>query len=372
MTDSFLKSEDKERQRQKSQIEPGTHAKELNPYWKTGAGAGAGSPSADQVHKSPGQGSGAWTRIKLQRTLVAVSRGEVLLEQAAVERFGSLQAFESLCRQHNLSPDGGSAAPMRDDRPRFVPKPMDREYFEDSGDQGNARRKREKCLDPMEAVKLRKLQEYGCKMCAAETCELCAVDSAPNSKVVGESDGFFVLRLDRPFAHLRIVPKDHDPSFAQLPRDSLLELARLKCAITAMLTSLDTQPLFIEVSRRPDSARQHAAVDCFAIGTDTLDVDPEVYFRKVLFEAESYWAEGQHRPVISCPSGDIRSVLPRTRAFPYVHVEVLGADGGIQMSLLHVVDDPRCFPESWARETAAKLDPSLSQRELPCDVALDI
>ena len=71
---------------------PGQHAKELNPFWKSG---GNGLPTSQSTSKNVGP-SADWLERSLKRMQEQSAESGRSLESIASERYGSLQAFQSL------------------------------------------------------------------------------------------------------------------------------------------------------------------------------------------------------------------------------------------------------------------------------------
>lgn len=72
------------------------HPRELNPQLR---------PDKDKPVTSSSSSSSSWQRMLVQRSLDRVKRGEVGLEEVAVERFGSMEAFEDACKTSGIRID---------------------------------------------------------------------------------------------------------------------------------------------------------------------------------------------------------------------------------------------------------------------------
>ncbi|XP_066943076.1 CWF19-like protein 2 isoform X2 [Macrobrachium rosenbergii] len=94
---SRRKEKEEEKRRKQEADKPGSHARELNPYYKNG---GCGLPEEDQLvnkSSSPAVGLDAtWLRKALQRAKEQAQLENKTLEEIAAQRWGSLEKFNEL------------------------------------------------------------------------------------------------------------------------------------------------------------------------------------------------------------------------------------------------------------------------------------
>ena len=100
--------EEKELKRQeeakKAEQKPGSHARELNPFWKDG---GTGLPEEKAVSEAKpkaGDGGKSWLRRAYKRAVEQAAEESRSLEEVAAERWGSLERIHSMLRAAGINP----------------------------------------------------------------------------------------------------------------------------------------------------------------------------------------------------------------------------------------------------------------------------
>jgi len=314
MTDGFLKEKDRRLQQQTT---PGTHGRELNPYWERGDG----TPNERTNAASSPTTVNPWLKMKVKRTLESIESGETSLEKAAIERFGTLRDFEDLCRRC-----GFKLPTVRSSTQASAI--FDTEDVREEEKRAEANEKMMKYLKK----KKQKGEQEECKYCSPQN-------------VLSEADYTFLAVPEKPInsLHFVIVPKCHEESTIDCDASVLNEVRNYKKSLIRLYAAADCLPIFIELRRRVGDQRQHVHIECF--GIPSSDMDLSIYFRKALSEAESYWAT--HKAIIECPDGLARA-LPR-RPFPIIHVDLWTE------SFAHIIEDDRCFPSDWPSNTTCKL-----------------
>lgn len=315
MTDSFFKKQDKSQNKASTTI-PGSHERELNPFWERNNGI-----PVTNTRSSESTFLNSWTKMKVKRALESIERNETSYEQAAMERFGSTEEFDRLCRLCGFKVERQSKTRL------LVPKPSQLKTED----------------EPMSIVNKKK-SNFSSQKSTRRTfeCLFCEVD--PES-IVSEADYTFLVTPQRPISplHFIIVPKCHEESTIECAAIVLNEIRNYKKSLIKLFAENGCLPVFIEMRRRARDSSQHVHVECFGVPEEQVDLS--MVFRKSIAEAESYWAT--HQAIIECPDG-LAKALPR-RPFPFIHIDLW------LESFAHIIEDDRWFPPEWPSETVKKV-----------------
>nr|XP_027224653.1 CWF19-like protein 2 isoform X1 [Penaeus vannamei] len=138
------KAKEEEEARKREANKPGSHARELNPYFKNG---GTGLPEEESQQNASVGLDGAWLRRALQRAKEQAEKENKSLEEVAAQRWGSLAKFHELLAEaegRGRSHQGDPWQQGRWNRDRSLSRERRRDRLDDRHSDRRRSRSREK------------------------------------------------------------------------------------------------------------------------------------------------------------------------------------------------------------------------------------
>lgn len=233
---------------------------------------------------------------------------------------------------------------------RYSDRPEDVEDFSDRFDQPG-RKKDRKEADIEETRRRIAMGNYHKMARIQENCWFCLDSTRSDPSLIIAQGHYSYLALSKygmldPF-HCLIVPMEHAQSSLYCDEGVWDEIRNFKKCYLKMAAAQGRQAVFLEASMEFNKC-PHCFIDCVALPA-SLDIDPQVYYRKALQECDVEWS--QHKRVLDTTvegSGGLRRAVPRN--FPFIYV-----DFRLDQGFAHVVEDEELVPPSFLRSLTAKL-----------------